>query len=111
METPFDEYDQSDYSRRLHPFTREVRDLYQASVIAELNEPRKHDEDCPALTRRGRERCTCPTETMFFVGQRAIPSEDLPRVSVTPRFACLAELEEYCEGQIHKLRLAATVRS
>jgi hypothetical protein len=98
-------------------FTKEVRDLFQVSLIADNQERGEYDEhesNCLFFRSQGRERCTCPVAPFFHIGRRPNLSLSLEGFAITPKFHSRHELEKYCEENIDSLRsraLAATKAS
>ncbi len=93
-----------------HPSTLEVRNLFEASILTENMISNEHEDDCPFPQSNGKKTCTCPEVTYYYLGRRAEPWLGLPKLTLTPWFPPLCELEDYCKEQIVNLRSRARSR-
>ena len=111
MALPYDsDYEDEFELEPTHPFTTEVRDLFGASIITEL-QVEHHDCDVIRAKAAGRysvwERCECETVAYYYVGRRADRELDQPAEYIAGPCLSLADLEKVCRDRIDRFRALA----
>ena len=104
MQFDYLDYDENPRGDPRHDFIQEVRNLFRMSLVADVT-VHEHADEC--RFNRGERPCVCPTAPLYYIGRRSQPEYGLERLSVTPTFFTLGELEVYCEMNISHLRARA----